>query len=314
MQRNLHHLARVFALILCWATALPAQDAARFAPAGAVAYVQIDGLASLRKDWEKDPLATYIKENLPLPPQQGWDDLQKVMGLSEQEIIDKFLGQTITLIAFESGQNPPLMIVSKVAQADADLAIEKMQLKATGMLGQWKGYSSTDNKATIVVGGGWVIVVDKRIGDAVKPVLEGKGKTLADDPAFVQWIDRLPKSRSVTAFMREGDTITVRATSPKTFFRDFGALAVRERKRRAHAPRRNIARPKNRSSRPATVNRSIACSPARSSGGISRPSSALRWWRSWARCPETSFTPRRATTRRSSAWRCDCATPRSAMT
>ncbi len=206
MQRNIPQLALLLALAMGICTKLRAQEAAKFAPANAVAFVQIDDLSSLRKDWEQDPLATYIKENLPLPPQQGWEDLQKLMGLTEPQLIDKYLGQAVTLIAFESGENPPLMVVSKVTQADADLAIEKMQLKMTGTLGAWKGYDSTDAKATIVVGGGWVIVVDKRIGDAVKPVLEGKGKTLADDPAFVEWIGKLPKSRSVTAFMRQGDT------------------------------------------------------------------------------------------------------------
>lgn len=201
--------SRQLLLAVLWAclgasTAL-AQEAARLVPASAAIYIEINDLAGLRKAWSNDPLSTFLRNNLPVPPTEGFDDVQKVMGLTSDQIIDRFFGVTAALVIFKPGEEEPGMLITRVSDADAALAIEKLQLKQVdtfGADGAYRGFTSPDGKANIAIGGGWVIVSQPKHTAAARAVLEGSKKTLADQPTFKAWTARLPAGqRAATIFV-----------------------------------------------------------------------------------------------------------------
>jgi hypothetical protein len=187
--------------LLCCATAALAQDAAKLVPADAAVFIEINDLAGLRKDWVNDPLARFLRDNLPVESDAGFDEVQKVMGLSAEEIIDRFFGTSVALVVMKPGDQEPGLLISKMSDADAALAIQKLQLKADGTFGadgkQFRGFTSPDGKANIAIGQGWAVVSQPRYSDAARAVLEGRGKTLADHAAFKAWTARLPAGQRV---------------------------------------------------------------------------------------------------------------------
>jgi hypothetical protein len=194
-------------LLLVLLLALPAlaQEAAKFAPANAAVFIEVHDLAQLRKDWAGDPLAKFLRENVPMIEQPGWEAVEKVLDMKREEVVDRFFGTTAAIVVIDTNEQEPAMVISKVSEADAGLAVEKLGLKTAGEFGGFRGYKSADDKAHIAIGKGWVIVAQPRHSDAARAVLEGKVKSLAENVVFAQWTGKLPPGRVATAFVRAAD-------------------------------------------------------------------------------------------------------------
>jgi len=200
----------IFALLLPLCSsqlAAAQQDAASFVPESAAVFIEIHDLATLRKEWATDPLAKYLRDNLPMTPEpQGWLNVQKVMGMNGEEIVDRFFGKTVAFVAFDPTDDDPGMIITKVTDADAALAIEKLQLVPTKDLAGYRGFKSADDKAHIVIGKGWIIVTNPRYSDAVAKVLEGADAPLAKNDLHKAWLAKLPAGdRTATVYIRQAD-------------------------------------------------------------------------------------------------------------
>jgi hypothetical protein len=131
------------------------------------------------------------------------------MGMSGEEIVDRFFGQSVALVIFKPGEEDPGLVVTKVSDADAAVAIQRLHLKqveAFGEGGAFRVFKSQENESRIAIGKGWAVVARPEYAAAAKAVLEGRGKSLADLPAFREWTARLPEGkRSATAFIRAAD-------------------------------------------------------------------------------------------------------------
>jgi len=197
--------------ILLAGSAAIAQEAAKLAPAGAAVFIEINDLATLRKDWADDPLAKFLRDNLPMEPNPGFEEVQKVMGMTEDQIIDRFFGASTALVIMKPGDQDPGMLITKVSEADAAIAIEKLQLKLIGSVGApskiYRSFSSPDEKANIVIGQGWAVVSQPQYSKLAQAVLEGKEKTLADHPQFKLWTAKLPAEggRVATVFVHPAE-------------------------------------------------------------------------------------------------------------
>ncbi len=189
-----------------------ALDAASLAPANAAVFIEIHDLATLRKDWASDPLAKFLQSNLPMvPPPEGWLQVQKVMGLTGDEIVDRFFGKTVAVVVFDPSDDEPGMLITKLSDADANLAIEKLQLKPARDFAGWRGFTSADDKAHIAFGHGWAVTVQPRYSNAAQAVLEAPGQSLAQDKTYKTWLAKLPagntdSQRIATAYIREGES------------------------------------------------------------------------------------------------------------
>lgn len=198
------------ALLLAVTFALPsvfAQDAASLVPGNAAVFIEVNDLATLRKDWASDPLAKFLQSNLPMTPEpEGWVQVQKVLGLSGDEVVDRFFGKTVALVIFNPGDNDPGMVLTKISDADMTLAIEKLQLKPVKDFAGYRGFKTADDKSHIALGNGWAIVTQPQYSAAAQAVLEAKEKPLADSELFKSWLGKLPAGdRAATFYVRQND-------------------------------------------------------------------------------------------------------------
>ena len=194
-------------IISIHASAQAQQDTAALVPANAAVFIEVHDLATLRKDWANDPLAKFLRDNLPMVPEpQGWLDVQKVMGLNGDEIVDRFFGKTAAMVAFNPEDDEPGMIITQVADADAALAIDKLQLVHLKDFAGYRSFKSADEKAHIAVGKGWIIVVNPRYSELAQKTLESSEKTLADNDLYKTWLAKLPQGdRTATVYVRQSD-------------------------------------------------------------------------------------------------------------
>ncbi len=203
-------LKSIFVLLLTLGVAMPAlaqQDAASLVPADAAVFMEVHDLAALRKDWVGDPLAKFLRDNLPMVPEpQGWLDVQKALGLSGDEIVDRFFGKTAAMVAFNPEDDEPGMIITKVSDGDAALAVEKLQLVHVKDFAGYRGFKSADEKAHLAIGKGWIIVVHPRYSGLAQKALETGENTLAKNDLYKSWIAKLPRGdRAATVYVRQSD-------------------------------------------------------------------------------------------------------------
>ncbi len=198
------------ALIACLLVLAPlagarGEEAARLAPADAGVFVQVDGLAALRARLADDPLYKWLEERLAQRPEpEGWLNIQAAMGMSGQEIIDTYFGKRFVIIASEPGAGKPGVVLTQVAQNDAQAVIQRLDLVDQGRAGAFHLYTSKDDKAMFGFHDPWMAFTGPHHRDYLEKVLSRDSATpsLADDATFKAWIARLPADRVATVFAR----------------------------------------------------------------------------------------------------------------
>ena len=194
-------------LLTLFASATRAQQSAHLAPADAGLYIEVANLAELRTQMEDDPVVALLKEQMPHRRQpRAWEQLQQVMGLSGEEIFDRYFGRRVVVIAEHARENPPGVLLTRVADGDVQLAIEKLELEPVGDVNGFTAYRSPDGKSIMAFGRGWMAMAANRHRDYARGVLEGieAGGSLAEDETFVKWTQRVPADRQAMVFAREG--------------------------------------------------------------------------------------------------------------
>lgn len=195
--------ALLFALAA--APTLHAGDAARFAPADAEKFIEIDNLAELLDEWQNDPLAKYLRDNLPLGQSlDDWDQPAAALGMTREEMVRTLFGRSVAVVFANVEDKDPAIIITKVPAADAERAADRLGLKQIGETNGFKRYQSKDN-TFVAVGQDWVIVSNADSRDAAGRIIAGDAKTLADDETFKQWTAKLPAERTATMFLRDDD-------------------------------------------------------------------------------------------------------------
>jgi len=198
----------VVAVLLLSVTCAFAADPAKLAPADANAFIRINDLAKLRADWENDPLAEYLEDQMPAHQEpQAWRDIQAMLGLSGEQIVDRYFGQVLALFAKGAGEKPPGLVVSHVKPDHAKHAIEKLDLQSLGQFGKFELYEPPDGNGRIAYGDSWMAMGDVKHDTFIRKALTqaGQGKSLADDDQFKKWTAMLPANPTAMAFMRDPD-------------------------------------------------------------------------------------------------------------
>lgn len=199
----------VLVLVTVLHATVSAQQAAHLAPADAGLYIEVAKLAELRKQMADDPVVALLQEQMPHRRQpKAWEQIQDAMGLSGEEIFDRYFGMRVVVIAEHARNNPPGVLLSQVSEADAALAIEKLQLQHVDDVNGFAAYRTGDGKGVFAFGRGWMAMTDHRHREYAKHVIEGieAGESLADDATFKAWTGRLPRDPQAMLFARDGDS------------------------------------------------------------------------------------------------------------
>lgn len=184
-----------------------ADSPAQFAPAESGLYLEINDIAQLRKEWESDPLADFIRKNIPMPTaNKGWADAKAMLGMTDAQLIDTYFGQSAALVFRSPGDSEPGMVISKVAAKDAEHFRDRFKLKHVRKIGTFESYVTPDDKADVLIGGGWMIVLAQQYAVPIRDVITGNRPSLASDATFKTWIAKLPAKRTGTAFIRDRTT------------------------------------------------------------------------------------------------------------
>jgi len=182
-----------------------AADPAAFAPADSAIYIEVSDLAKIRADIANDPLVQRLREQLPSARQpQAWQELQVALGLTGDQIVDRYFGERVALIVEREGEGAPGVVLSRVGEADARHAIDRLALQHDGAAGRFTIYHTSDGKALIAFGDGWMAMGDPKHAGYIRQVLEGgaAGGGLTADAAFRNALAELPAQRSATLFAR----------------------------------------------------------------------------------------------------------------
>ncbi len=183
-----------------------AESPADLAPDKAGVFVQIDDAAGLRKAYENDPLVKYLQKMLPNEGKPGdWVALEKMLGLTSEQIVDRFFGKSAAFVAERPEDGGPWMLMSRVTEAEHKLAVEKLGLQFINEVNGYKAYRTSDDSARMAFGKEWMVIAEKRheriIGDVLKQA-DGFAP-LSKDKQFAAQIAKLPADRVAFALLRD---------------------------------------------------------------------------------------------------------------
>jgi hypothetical protein len=194
------------ACVAMFTTAASAQEeAAQFLPAGTGAFVQINDMATWRHLIDDDPLFGPLRDALPHNRHHdAWLSIQQTLGMSGDEIIDRYFGSRVVVAGPKPGWNQPITLMMRIAPDHSQALIDRLELKALPKSGAFAMYSTRDNSTRFAFGKQWVAVAQSQHEPYLRQVLDDVERTdaLANDPQFQQWMDRLPADRMAFGFFR----------------------------------------------------------------------------------------------------------------
>ena len=181
-------------------------QAAQLCPASVGVFIQIDNLAEARALFAHDPLIEYLRTLGPAPQEpKPWRQLQTMLGMDGDQIIDRFFGRSVAVVAQKAEDGSPWLLLSRVSADDANVLVTKLNLRHLDQLNGFDAYATADDKARLAFGRGWMVVADKRFenvaGNFIKQA--GDGPALADDPDFKAALAKMPADRTAVAFARD---------------------------------------------------------------------------------------------------------------
>lgn len=183
-------------------------DPARFLPADTGAYVQINRLSVWRSEMAQDPILRQVYDLLPhRRQQQAWQGMQDMLGMSGDEIIDRYLGSRLVIAGPRPGWGQPVTLMMHVKPADSQTLVKKLALEKLEKAGAATVYSTQDNTTRIGVAGPWMTIARSEHEPYMRSILTASRSDpcLADDPQYMTWIGRLPTGASTakaSAFIR----------------------------------------------------------------------------------------------------------------
>ncbi len=195
------------------ATPTLGQDGAKWAPMEAAVFVQIDDMAQWQQQWIQDPLAEFLRDK---GIERGkhhhgaWVRMAEGMDMAPEALFDAFFGQRIVLLGDDNEDTAFVLLTTMAADISAK-AIDALDLKADGRIGDHRRYLTPDGRTQVVVDGDRVAMARKDDEAWLREVVllgadDEEAPTLADDETFKQWMHRLPAGdRAAVAFAREGD-------------------------------------------------------------------------------------------------------------
>ncbi len=193
-----------------------AQVGAQLAPPQAGVMIQVDDLAKLRADWEKDPLVQMVLDRTGIDQgNEGWDLIKTVMGMDTAQILDTYFGKRIVFIAEEEGDGKPGVILSQVTAQNAQLAIERLGLIPQGKAGDFELFTTSDDKGQFAFSNGWMAMCDIAHLDYMTQVLERdpQSPSLAEQADYKALVGKLPKQHNALVFVRKPAEKQVHALS-----------------------------------------------------------------------------------------------------
>lgn len=195
-------------LAAVWSGTARAQEAANRLPADVGVLIELDDLAAWRMELEADPLVAYLRSLSPEPVRsKAWVEVQRLLQLSEAEVIDRYFGTVFALAAPQPGDGQPVVVLLRVKAEDAAYAVERLKLIETGRRGLYVVYKTDDDQGAVAVGDGWVIFSDAKHRAFFEKVVSHQpgpgGGSLADTALYKAWMSKLPADRKGTVFSRQ---------------------------------------------------------------------------------------------------------------
>ena len=171
-------------------------------------YIQINDLAHWRQSLAREPVVRQMLSMLPRPPgQTAWIRVQQSLQMSGEQIIDRYFGRRLVLIAPKPGWGQPVTIMLRVKPDDAQVLIERLTLQPVEHEGALKVLTTPDRSTHFAMDRQWIGIARaaQEIGLQHAMARVTRARSLAHDPAYRRWVDRLPAQRSALAFFRAPD-------------------------------------------------------------------------------------------------------------
>src|SRR5690554_5744298 len=91
------------------------EEGAAVAPADAAVFIEVEDLAALRAELEEDPLVEYLRDLTPARREPAaWRAIQDALGLSGEEIFDRYFGSRVVLVGEGTEEGGPGVLLSRV--------------------------------------------------------------------------------------------------------------------------------------------------------------------------------------------------------
>jgi hypothetical protein len=206
-------VALVLTALAMWSmhvAAAPGQDDEpdQWLPAETGTFIQINDLAQWRQSLAHDPVVGHMLSTmLPQRRRGAWIKVQQSMRMSEAQILDRYFGRRIVLVAPQPGMGQPLTLMLRVNPDDAEVMVKRLSLQPVRHDGPYKLMSTPDQSTRFAIRKHWISIAHTTHEAYLRQAMAHarKARSLADDPAYRRWIDRLPVQRTVVAFFRGAD-------------------------------------------------------------------------------------------------------------
>ncbi|MEX2671796.1 MAG: hypothetical protein WD294_06765 [Phycisphaeraceae bacterium] len=203
------------------------EEGAALAPADSGVFIELDDLAQVRRELEQDPLINYLREHTPAKREPAaWRAVQDAMGMSGEQLFDRYFGQQLVIVGEGTQEGGPGVMLSRVSEDDAELAIERLDLQRVAEPGAFELYHTADGLGRLAFGDGWMAMGDPAHEDYIQRLLGsiGQAETLADSPVFQQWIGKVADGSFARMFVQDPDKNQIHAAAVE---REEGRLELR---------------------------------------------------------------------------------------
>ena len=167
-------------------------DPASIVPSDTALYIQIDNLPAIRESLESQPLLSILESQLPHRRNpEAWTALQDLLGLSEAQIIEKYFGRTLLIVASDL-ENSNAALLSSIEPADADRLVEKLNLRPERSIGPFTVYRS-EQHGRIALSDRWLVIADSRTAPVTRRILAGiqPAESLGQHTPFTHTFDQM---------------------------------------------------------------------------------------------------------------------------
>lgn len=203
------------------------EQAAELVPADVAVFIELRNLAELRGELENDPLVNYLREHTPARREpDAWRAVQDMLGMSGEEIFDRYFGKQVALIGQSTEHGGPGLLLSRVSNEDAALAVDRLQLQQIAEPGAFTLYQTGDGQGRIAFADGWMAMGDPQHDAYIRRTLGrlAEGDALADSEQFQEWVNKVAGSESFARlFVRNDEADQVHAAGLK---RSGGELVI----------------------------------------------------------------------------------------
>jgi len=134
---------------------------AKMVPADTAVFLCVTGAANWEKRFPGHPLASTLVRILPGHSRSGiWRRLRYAMGMSQQELVQRYMGKAACLVASHAGEGASLVLLLRVDPPDSQKLVDNMQLVEhhADDLNGFRFYITPDDGVSVAISDQWIFL------------------------------------------------------------------------------------------------------------------------------------------------------------